>query len=128
MRTSHLEIRRKILNEKDKVSDEELFGSPAFAAYLSDIGETVAKRYGRPFKVKTYWDTEPNAQLAWTDNHTITINTGNHVTMSFPTRETKALSLVGLWPMKPGISITPTSVPSPPTSAHSVRAVFTPSV
>ena len=41
MRTSHLEIRKKILEEKSKVSDEELFASPAFAAYLSDIGETV---------------------------------------------------------------------------------------
>lgn len=96
MRTSHLEIRKKILGERSKVSDAELFGSPAFAAYLSDIGETVAKRYGRPFRVKTYWDTDPSAQLAWTDNHTITINTGNHVTMSFPIRETKALSLIGL--------------------------------
>lgn len=96
MRTSHLEIRKKILGERSKVSDAELFGSPAFAAYLSDIGETVAKRYGRPFRVKTYWDTDPGAQLAWTDNHTITINTGNHVTMSFPIRETKALSLIGL--------------------------------
>lgn len=95
MRTSHLEIRKKILNEKGKVSDEELLASPAFAAYLSDIGESVAKRYGRPFKVKTYWDTAPEAQVAWTDNHTITINTGNHVTMSFPTRETRVLSEVG---------------------------------
>ena len=96
MRTSHLEIRKKILDEKSKVTDEELFASPAFAAYLSDIGETVAKRYGRPFRVKTFWDTAPGAEAAWTDNNTITINTGNHVTMSFPVRETKALSLVGM--------------------------------
>ena len=96
MRTSHLEIRKKILDEKSKISDEELFASPAFAAYLSDIGETVAKRYGRPFRVKTFWDTAPGAEAAWTDNNTITINTGNHVTMSFPVRETKALSLVGM--------------------------------
>lgn len=96
MRTSHLEIRKKILDEKDRVTDEELFASPAFAAYLSDIGETVAKRYGRPFRVKTFWDTSPGAEAAWTDNNTITINTGNHVTMSFPVRETKALSLVGM--------------------------------
>lgn len=96
MRTSHLEIRKKILEEKSKVSDEELFASPAFAAYLSDIGETVAKRYGRPFRVKTFWDTDPGADAAWTDNNIITINTGNHITMSFPVRETKALSLVGM--------------------------------
>ena len=95
MRTSHLEIRKKIVDEKNKISDADLFGSSAFAAYLSDIGESVSKRYRRPFKVKTFWDTDPTAQVAWTDNQTITINTGNHVTMSFPIRETKALSLVG---------------------------------
>ena len=55
MRTSHLEIRKRILDEKGRITDEELFSSPAFAAYLSDIGETVAKRYGRPFRVKTFW-------------------------------------------------------------------------
>ena len=44
MRTSHLEIRKKILDEKDRVTDEELFASPAFAAYLSDIGETGYKK------------------------------------------------------------------------------------
>lgn len=96
MRTSHLEIRKRILDEKGRITDEELFSSPAFAAYLSDIGETVAKRYGWPFRVKTFWDTDPGADAAWTDNHTITINTGNHITMSFPVRETKALSLVGM--------------------------------
>lgn len=96
MRTSHLEIRKRILDEKGRITDEELFSSPAFAAYLSDIGETVAKRYGRPFRVKTFWDTDPGADAAWTDNHIITINTGNHITMSFPVRETKALSLVGM--------------------------------
>lgn len=96
MRTSHLEIRRKIQDEKMKINDEELFGSPAFAAYLADIGESVAKRYGRPFKVKTHWDPRPEADVAWTDNRVVTINTGNQVSLSFPTRETKATSEVGL--------------------------------
>lgn len=60
MRTSHLEIRKRILDEKGRITDEELFSSPAFAAYLSDIGETVAKRYGRPpFGIPTPEQTPP---------------------------------------------------------------------
>lgn len=96
MRTSHREIRRKILSEKGKITDEELFASAAFRGYLADIAETASKRYRRPFKVKTFWEPSPGADVAWTDNRTITINTGNNLSMSFPTRTLKADSLVGL--------------------------------
>ena len=96
MRTSHLDIRKKVLDEKGKISDEELFSSPAIAAYLSDIGEGVSKRYNRPFRVKTYWDPSPGAEAAWTDNRTVTINTGNPISMSFPKRETRLTSLIGM--------------------------------
>lgn len=96
MRTSHREIRRKIQSEKEKVSDEALFASRAFAAYLADIAQAASKRYKRPFQVHTFWDTSPGAQVAWTDNKTITINTGNHISMGYPTRLLKADSLLGL--------------------------------
>lgn len=44
MRTSHKEMRRKINAEVSKITDEELFSSAAFAAYLTDIAEAEIGR------------------------------------------------------------------------------------
>ena len=89
-------IRRRIAEQKSKLTDEQLFASPQFAAYLTDIAEATTGRYLRKSSVKTYWDTEPRAAIAHTDNRTITVNTGNHLTMSFPTKYLKADSLLGI--------------------------------
>lgn len=89
-------IRRRIAEQKSKLTDEQLFASPQFAAYLTDIAEATTGRYRRKSSVKTYWDTEPRAAIAHTDNRTITVNTGNHLTMSFPTKYLKADSLLGI--------------------------------
>lgn len=43
MRTSHLTIRKRIENEKLSITDEQLFASPEFANYLTDIAETDRK-------------------------------------------------------------------------------------
>ena len=96
MRTSHIAIRRRIAEQKSKLTDEQLFASPQFAAYLTDIAEATTGRYRRKSSVKTYWDTSPHADIAHTDNRTITVNTGNHLTLSFPTRSLKADSLLGI--------------------------------
>ena len=96
MRTSHLAIRRMIANKKSKLTDEQIFSSPQYAAYLTDIAEGVTKRYGRSSKVKTYWDISPHADIAQTDNRIIVLNAGNYLTRSFPTRELMADSLLGI--------------------------------
>ena len=96
MRTSHIAIRKQIENEKQKITDEQLFASRAYAAYLTDLAEAATGRYKRHVTVRTYWDDSPEGQLAWTNNKTITINAGNSVTQSFPTRRLRADSLVGL--------------------------------
>lgn len=96
MRTSHRRMTRLLHEERSRITDEELFRSRAFAAYLTDIAETATERYRKGIKVKTLYDTDPGAMLACTDNRTITINTGNYITQSFPTRLLKADSLVGL--------------------------------
>ena len=82
--------------EKSKITDEMLFRSSAFAAYLTDIAETASERYGRKIKVRTKYDTSEGAMLACTDNREILINTGNYLTRSFPSRPLKADSLIGL--------------------------------
>ena len=96
MRTSHIAIRKRIENEKLQITDEQLFASRAYAAYLTDLAEAVTGRYKRHVTVRTYWDDSPEGDLAWTNNKTITINAGNSVTQSFPTRRLRADSLVGM--------------------------------
>ncbi len=78
------------------ITDRQLFGSPSYASYLTDLAEAASKRYKRSIKVKTYWDEDENAQVAWTNNRTITINTGNRISQSFPTRKLRADSIAGL--------------------------------
>ena len=96
MRTSHTAIRRRIADEKSRLTDEQLFASPQFAAYLTDIAEGTTSRYRRRSSVRTYWDALPHADIAHTDNRTITVNAGNFLTRSFPTRSLKADSLLGI--------------------------------
>ena len=96
MRTSHTAIRRRIADEKSRLTDEQLFASPQFAAYLTDIAEGTTCRYRRKSSVRTYWDALPHADIAHTDNRTITVNAGNFLTRSFPTRSLKADSLLGI--------------------------------
>ena len=45
MRTSHIAIHKRIAEKKGKLTDEEFFSSPQYAAYLTDIAEGITKRY-----------------------------------------------------------------------------------
>lgn len=96
MRTSHIAIKRMIADEKNKLTDEQLFASRRYAAYLTDIAEGLTGRYHRTSKVNVYWDASPQADIAHTDNRTISLNAGNSLTRSFPTRSLKADSLLGI--------------------------------
>ena len=96
MRTSHLTIRKRIENEKLSITDEQLFASPEFANYLTDIAETATRRYKRSVKVSVYWNPDEDGGLANTNSKLIRINAGNPITQSFPSRRLRADSLVGL--------------------------------
>jgi len=95
LRTSHKKIHQMIADTKSKITDEELFSSRAYAAYLMDIVEATTGRYKRKVKVRTRWDTSPGADVAYTDNKIIDLNCGNYITADYPTRELKNLSLIG---------------------------------
>ena len=45
MRTSHRQIRKRILDAKSKITDEEFFSSRAYNGYLTDLAEAATKRY-----------------------------------------------------------------------------------
>ena len=96
MRTSHKRIHQMIADEKSKLTDQDIFSSKAYQAYLMDLVEVTTGRYKRKIKVRTRWDETPGADVAYTDNRMIDLNCGNYLTASYPTRELKHVSLIGL--------------------------------
>ena len=74
MRTSHRQIRKRILDTKSKITDEEFFSSRAYCGYLTDLAEAATKRYHRPLRVKVVADHDDDT-VAFTDYHGIFINT-----------------------------------------------------
>ena len=95
MRTSHLTIRKRILETKSKISDEEFFASREYSGYLTDIAESATKRYNRTMRVVVKADPDDET-VAFTDFSGIMINACNHITWSFPSRRLRSLSLEGL--------------------------------
>lgn len=95
MRTSHRQIRKRILDAKSKITDEEFFSSRAYNGYLTDLAEAATKRYKRPLRVRVVADHDDET-VAFTDYHGIYINACNHITWSFPSRLLRSMSLEGL--------------------------------
>ena len=95
MRTSHLMIRKRILEAKSKITDEQFFASREYGGYLTDIAETATRRYNRPVRV-TVLANHDDETVAFTDFSGITINACNEITWSFPTRPLRSISLEGL--------------------------------
>ena len=95
MRTSNRQIRKRILDAKSKITDEEFFSSRAYNGYLTDLAEAATKRYKRPLRVRVVADHDDET-VAFTDYHGIYINACNHITWSFPSRLLRSMSLEGL--------------------------------
>lgn len=66
MRTSHRQIRKRILDVKSKITDEEFFSSRAYNGYLTDLAEAATKRYKRPLRVQVVADHNDET-VAFTD-------------------------------------------------------------
>ena len=60
------------------------------------MAEAATKRYKRKIKVHVFYDESENAKTAYTDNEIISINAGNSVTRSFPTKVLRSDSLIGM--------------------------------
>lgn len=95
MRTSHRQIRKRILDTKSKITDEEFFSSRAYSGYLTDLAEAATKRYNRPLRVRVVADHDDDT-VAMTDYNGIYINACNRITWSFPSRILRSMSLEGL--------------------------------
>lgn len=96
MRVSHKELKRRINQEKTKITDKELFSSRAFSGFLTDMAEAATQRYQRKINVLVYYDESETAKTGFTDNERIYINAGNQITRSFPTKVLQADSLIGM--------------------------------
>lgn len=94
MRASHLTVRKRIMDEKSKITDEEFFTSKEYRGYLADITEAATKRYRRPIHVTVFADPE-DGTVAYTDYNGIVINACNHITWSMPTRKLRSMSIEG---------------------------------
>lgn len=94
MRASHLTVRKRIMDEKSKITDEEFFTSKEYRGYLADITEAATKRYRRPIRVTVFADPE-DSTVAYTDYNGIVINACNHITWSMPTRKLRSMSIEG---------------------------------
>lgn len=94
MRASHLTVRKRIMDEKSKITDEEFFTSKEYRGYLADITEAATKRYRRPIHVTVFADPE-DSTVAYTDYNGIVINACNHITWSMPTRKLRSMSIEG---------------------------------
>lgn len=95
MRTSHRLIRKRIMEAKSKITDEEFFTSKEYRGYLTDLAEAATKRYNRPYPVLI--EADPKDQtVAFTDYSAIHINACNVITWSFPSRRLRSRSLEGL--------------------------------
>lgn len=89
-------LKKRILEERNSITDQELFTSSAYADYQSGMAETTTRRYHTGVQVFMEWDESGNADVAYTDNLTIHENAANPITASFPTRLLKSYSLTGL--------------------------------
>lgn len=94
MRASLLTVRKRIMDEKSKITDEEFFTSKEYRGYLADITEAATKRYRRPIHVTVFADPE-DSTVAYTDYNGIVINACNHITWSMPTRKLRSMSIEG---------------------------------
>ena len=95
MRTSHLLIRKRILEVKSSITDEQFFASREYSGFLTDIAESATKRYNRTVRVTVKADHDDET-VAFTDFTGIMINACNEITWSFPSRPLRSLSLQGL--------------------------------
>lgn len=96
MRTPYQLLKKRIMDEKSKLSDEEVFTSPAYVSYQSSLAEAATKRFRSGIHVEMVWDTVPDAAVAFTDNKRIHINAGNSLSTTLPTRLLRSQSLIGL--------------------------------
>lgn len=90
------EINRLLYENIHSISDEEFFQSEGYLKMANSTAASVTRRYARPVKVSVVWDENPQAEAAYTDNHSIWINAGTTLFAEMPDRYMRHLGITGL--------------------------------
>ena len=88
------DFRKRLKIRKEQIIDQELFVSEAYRAPLWRLAKALGQK---PFvTLVIFYDESPGSQAAFTDGSQITLNTGNPISLTFPSREERAISHEGL--------------------------------
>ena len=88
------DFRKRLKIRKEQIIDQELFVSEAYRAPLWRLAKALGQK---PFvTLVIFYDESPGSQAAFTDGSQITLNTGNPISLTFPSREGRAISHEGL--------------------------------
>lgn len=88
--------RLRIREIKNKISNKQVFTSKPFIHNMEKLANSLVWKPGKRLKVSMGWNTSPSASIAVTGGNSVYINAANPITRSFPTKELKTDSLVGL--------------------------------
>jgi len=95
-RVSHLALRRRIDDEKSKITDKQFFTSGMWRGYLADMAEATGNKYKKPIKIELGWNDKVNSEIAYTDNQRIYINVGHPNITRLSSRQEKHQFGIGL--------------------------------
>ena len=93
-RNMSADFRKRLKIRKEQITDQELFVSEAYRTPLWRLVKALGQN---PFvTLVIFYDESPGSQAAFTDGSQITLNTGNLISLTFPSREERAISHEGL--------------------------------
>ena len=87
-------IRKQLKKRKEQITDQELFVSEAYRAPLWRLAKVLGQTSSVSLSI--FYDETPGSTTALTDGKRITLNTGNAISLSFSSREERAVSHEGL--------------------------------
>lgn len=86
------EYRRAVAQAKKRLSDEDVFLSEKYVKLLIRIAQRITSKRMQNIQMVN----DPQKLPAWYDGHRIVVNLANPITKSFPNKELKNKSLIGL--------------------------------
>ncbi len=96
---NEISTRRLLADARAHVTDEQLFCSQAFTAYLEHMAAIHTSRYSYRYHltVQMDWLPSPTAHLAYTNNQHIYINAGHPIVSKYTKRNERYLYILGLF-------------------------------
>lgn len=97
-RVNHKRVKELLKETRSKITDRQFFSSRILAGYFEDIATAQTKRYryNRRVRVNLFWKPKVN-DLAFTDNITITINSGHSLVTNIRGRLERFYMVFGLF-------------------------------